>query len=84
MCKEFNINNIPEWIVSAMNTLSGAGVYQMTEMFLLYNEEKTMEKYYELLCRGLIEKNKTLQELLLKEKMNAIHPQGLIVQENKQ
>lgn len=65
MGKEFDIRNLPIWLAEAIR--SEATVYQLTELFVLYTEEKTMEKYYELLCKALIEKNKILFEQISKQ-----------------
>ena len=72
MCKEFNVNGLPTWLVEALH--SEFGVYHLTELFILHSEEKTMEKYYELLCKGLIEKTKALSEQMLKQKLLEINP----------
>lgn len=66
MCKEFDIRNLPIWLIEMIR--SEATVYQLTELFILYTEEKTMKKYYKLLCKELIEKNKILSEQILKQK----------------
>ena len=67
MCKKFNIYNLPTWLVDAFH--SESSVYHLTELFVLYSEEKTMEKYYEMLCKGLIEKTKALAEQILRQKL---------------
>lgn len=71
MCKEFRFHNLPVWLVEAI--YSAPFMYHLTELFILHCEPKTMEKYYEMLCKELIEKTKTLFERMLKQKLLEIN-----------
>lgn len=72
MCKKFNVHDLPTWLVEELRL--EAGIYHMTELFVLHCQEKTMEKYYEMLCKILIKMAKDLREQELKQRLLDINP----------